>query len=312
MNTPYVFKVCSKCGELLPATTEYFYKRKDGKYGLRADCKNCRLKKGKYYYEENREDKIEYQKEYYQKNREHILEQKREYYEENREDKIEYQKQYRKENKEHILEQKREYYQKNKEYILEYAHRHYEENVEYYEQQRKEYYQKNREYVLEQSKKYREENREYILEYQKQYRQSTHGQVVGFNNRIKRRNKLKNQGKGVTPEQWKELMNFFDWKCAYSNEVLNIKTRSIDHIVPLNEGGLNEIWNVVPMYKKYNTRKNARPNVMSWYKEQEYFSEERLAKIVEWQQYAYDKWASEDDEPLILIIDLYDNRKEVM
>ncbi len=54
----------------------------------------------------------------------------------------------------------------------------------------------------------------------------------------------------------------------------------------------------------YNRSKNARPNVMSWYKEQEYFSKERLAKIVQWQQYAYDKWATEEDDELILITDL--------
>ena len=30
MNTPYVFKRCTKCGETLPATTEYFYKAKNG------------------------------------------------------------------------------------------------------------------------------------------------------------------------------------------------------------------------------------------------------------------------------------------
>jgi 5-methylcytosine-specific restriction endonuclease McrA len=32
---------CTKCGEEYPATAEYFYKNKHGKYGLQAWCKNC-------------------------------------------------------------------------------------------------------------------------------------------------------------------------------------------------------------------------------------------------------------------------------
>ena len=35
------FKTCTKCGETLPATTEYFHKNKTGKYGLRSRCKKC-------------------------------------------------------------------------------------------------------------------------------------------------------------------------------------------------------------------------------------------------------------------------------
>lgn len=36
-------KVCSKCGNKYPATTEFFYSRKEGKDGLRNDCKNVCL-----------------------------------------------------------------------------------------------------------------------------------------------------------------------------------------------------------------------------------------------------------------------------
>ena len=55
MNTPYVFKRCTKCGETLPATTEYFYKAKNGKYGLRGECKKCLIECGKQYRENNKE-----------------------------------------------------------------------------------------------------------------------------------------------------------------------------------------------------------------------------------------------------------------
>jgi 5-methylcytosine-specific restriction endonuclease McrA len=42
-------KTCSKCNKELPATTEYFYKKKDGKYGLRTYCKECCKAYGKAY-----------------------------------------------------------------------------------------------------------------------------------------------------------------------------------------------------------------------------------------------------------------------
>lgn len=37
----YKIKICTKCGEELPATTEYFAKNKMGKYGLYSICKIC-------------------------------------------------------------------------------------------------------------------------------------------------------------------------------------------------------------------------------------------------------------------------------
>lgn len=41
-----LFKICPKCGEAKPATTEYFHKRGDTKSGLAAHCKICRRRGG--------------------------------------------------------------------------------------------------------------------------------------------------------------------------------------------------------------------------------------------------------------------------
>ena len=85
------------------------------------------------------------------------------------------------------------------------------------------------------------------------------------------------------------MMNFFNWKCAYSGVSLNKNNRSIDHIIPLDKGGENEIWNCVPMLNSYNSSKHDK-DIIEWYENQEYFSEERLNKIYEWVKYAYDNW----------------------
>ena len=88
------------------------------------------------------------------------------------------------------------------------------------------------------------------------------------------------------------MMKFINWRCAYSGEYIggneNKGNRTIDHIKPLNKGGEHEVWNVVPMSKSYNSSKQDK-DMLEWYKEQEFYSEERLNKIYEWQKYAYEK-----------------------
>lgn len=59
-----IFKVCPKCKRRLPATNEYFARNKSGKYGLNAQCKEC---------------KIEYAKRHYTANRDRILKRVRKY-----------------------------------------------------------------------------------------------------------------------------------------------------------------------------------------------------------------------------------------
>ena len=105
------------------------------------------------------------------------------------------------------------------------------------------------------------------------------------------------------------MMEFFNWGCAYSGEKIkkgdkSTYGRTIDHIVAIENGGLNEPWNIVPMRRGYNSSKWKIENGLTWYMEQEYFNEERLNKIIEWQIYAYEKWGGKEFGELILITDL--------
>ena len=88
------------------------------------------------------------------------------------------------------------------------------------------------------------------------------------------------------------MMDFFEWKCAYSGEYLggDSDKRSIDHIVPLNNNGEHEIWNLVPMHFNYNSSKRDK-NMLDWYMQQDYFDIDRLIKIYEWRIYAFNKWS---------------------
>ena len=221
MNIPYVFKKCTKCGEIKLATTEYFSEKKRYRFGLFSQCKVCEQKYGK---------------------------------------------QYRQDNKEHIQEYQKEY--------------------------NKQYYQDNKEHCLEYGKQYHQDNKEYFQEHYKQYCQTPQGQAAYFNARQRRRTKEASLGNGITVEQWQECMNFFGWKCAYSGKSLKKGNRSLDHITPLNLGGDNEIWNLVPMCRNYNSSKNDK-EMIEWYKEQPFYSEDSLKKIYEWKEYAYNKYYKE-------------------
>ena len=98
MNRPsyLLFKKCNKCGEILHISK--FYKNKEGRYGVRPDCKECHNKRSKKFYKENKNDKgfQEKRKQYREEHKEEINIKKREYYENNKEDISEYKKKYRK------------------------------------------------------------------------------------------------------------------------------------------------------------------------------------------------------------------------
>ena len=166
-------------------------------------------------------------------------------------------------------------YKANKETILEYQ---------------KKRYKSNKETILEYQKEYYKSNKETLLERCKEYKQTPQGQIVKFNSHNRRRTKEQNQGKGITKEQWLEMMNFFGWKCAYSGKYLggDSKDRTIDHIEPLNNGGANEIWNCVPMDRSLNCSKCDK-EMLEWYTKQPFYSHERLLKIYEWQEYVKNK-----------------------
>ena len=198
-------------------------------------------------------------------------------------------KEYYKENNEYIKERVKTYYENNKEYYKKYKRRYYEENKEKINKKNMEYYKDNKEEMLKIFKKYRENNKDKISKSKKEWYKNNPQKT--FNTSARRRFKEENQGAGFTKEQWYEMMEFFDWRCAYSGEYIggDSEFRTIDHIISLNKGGKHEIWNCVPMHKTYNSSKYIN-DMISWYKQQEFFDIDRLMKIYEWQEYAFEKY----------------------
>lgn len=197
-------------------------------------------------------------------------------------------------NREKELERQKQYYENNKDRKAERQKQWYEANKERVSEQRKQRYKNNKEKELDQCKQYREANKDKIAKRNKQYYQSPQGQASAFNRRQRRRTKEEQQGSGITKEQWLDMMKYFNWRCAYSGEALTKNNRSIDHIVPLNSEGDNMIWNCVPMTRSLNSSKHDK-DMLEWYREQSFFSEARLQKIYEWQEYAFSKWGKDTE-----------------
>lgn len=301
MKIPYSFKKCSKCGGWLVSSSINFSRQKNGKYGLTSKCKKCKKRyyeenkkkindKSKVYYKNNKEKIKKQTKEYYENNKDKVNKQKKIYYEKHKNEKREYDKIYRENHKEEIREYKKEYNQIHKEKVRKNNQKYYLNNKERIDEYQRKYRLDNKEKLKEYNKQYRINNKDILKLKKKEYNSTPKAQALMFNFHAIRRYKEESLGEGVNEEQWKEMMDFFDWKCAYSDEsISDKKNRSIDHIVPLNKGGEHEVWNCVPMKKSYNSSKYTR-DMLEWYKEQEFFSEERLQKIYEWMKYAKNKW----------------------
>ena len=143
------------------------------------------------------------------------------------------------------------------------------------------------------NKEYREKNQERLSTYLKDWRKNNTDKTFNYN--VNRRIKEESQGRGITDEQFLEMMEYFNWCCAYSGKRFSGRNkdgdRSIDHIIPINKGGKHEPYNCIPMYMPYNSSKNDS-DMLEWYKLQDFYSEERLQKIYSWQEYAYKKWGN--------------------
>jgi 5-methylcytosine-specific restriction endonuclease McrA len=234
------FKACTKCGETLPATTEFFVRQKTGKYGLTAECKACQY---------------EYQRKYREENREKIRESDRRYYEENGEKRRESMRQYREKSAEKIRESDRRYREENREAINE---RNRQWRAENPEQQRK-YCELNSEKRRERKRKWNAENGEAALEYQRIYR-AEHPEKVRDNARAayhRRRARKLAVGGTFTAADIQLQYASQNGKCWWCG--CNVKDDfHVDHVIPLARGGSNNPENLVISCAPCNLSKGAK------------------------------------------------------
>lgn len=195
-----------------------------------------------------------------------------------------HQKGYREEHKEEIREYNEKYKEEHKEERKKYYQEHRKERLEY----GKTYKAKHKEEIKEYDKKYYQEHKEEIREYMKKYQKTLRGKAAtkaaNHNQRVKKKNngvKKKNNGGSFTVDEWIALCAEFNNRCAYcGSEVPFIEALSADHVVPIVDGGRNDINNIVPACMYCNLTKN-RKTLTDWYPAQSFFTAERYQKIIE-------------------------------
>jgi hypothetical protein len=101
--------ICSICKKEFPATRDYFFLKKNGRYGLTRNCINCVKEYDRKRYLKNPEKNIENSRRYKLENKEYCLEWQRKYNITHREEKNRYCKEYYQKNKERRLKEHKEW-----------------------------------------------------------------------------------------------------------------------------------------------------------------------------------------------------------
>lgn len=200
-----------------------------------------------------------------------------------------------------------------KDCMKDYTRKYNREHSDVIKEKWKKHYENHREEELLRIKEYREKHKEEIKQYQKQYREKNSDKIreshreywkqyyIENKDLLLLKNKQNLQKRNlvegtITQEQFNECIIFFNNVCAYSGEQFEndpVNDLTMDHIIPLHCGGTNYIWNIVLTKRTYNSSKGIK-DMSEWYKTKEFYSEERLQKILEWQEYAYQKWGNNE------------------
>lgn len=113
-------KTCTSCSQTKPATAEFFFRQKKGKYGFRATCKQCK-------YGAEREYMKRYFAEYYKENKEKLLSEAKRRAPRYADKRAEYTRRYYDRHRPRILEQQRRWRAENpdlwREIVKEYERR---------------------------------------------------------------------------------------------------------------------------------------------------------------------------------------------
>lgn len=150
----------------------------------------------------------------------------------------------------------------------------YDKNPESFRKASKKYYYENKEKCNATANQYKRDNRDTMLLYSQEYRKNNPEKVKVWKH-ARRARELNAKGEPYTHHDLKERFRQFDNACAYCGNPENL---TLDHVVALFNGGLDEISNIIPACYSCNSSKQIS-KLEDWYGRQLFFKEERLNKI---------------------------------
>lgn len=222
------YKTCTKCGEELEATTEFFHKQKLGKDGLKSQCKTCRSKNAR---------ELRRNPEFCEK----ANQRSREWRKNNPEKVRQYDREYRKNNPEKIKQRHRDYYENNSEEVLQTQLKHYHEQMKDPEFRKK---RRLRGYV------WYKNNLELCRQREREYCKNNPDKMAAKN--VKRRALQLNQTPEFTESEEKRVRLIYKKSQELGSDY------HVDHIQPLIKGGLHHPDNLQIVTKSYNLEKGAK------------------------------------------------------
>ena len=80
----------------------------------------------------------------------------------------------------------------------------------------------------------------------------------------------------LTTEEWLAACEAFDLRCAYCGSTCKL---TMDHVVPVSNGGVTEADNIVPACQSCNSSKQNK-DIIEWYTAQPFYSKSRLEIIL--------------------------------
>jgi 5-methylcytosine-specific restriction endonuclease McrA len=188
------------------------------------------------------------------------------------------------------IEYQKIYYEENADGIKEHTKKRYKENAERERERKKKYQRENADKV----KQYYRKNITMFKEYQKEYREKNADKIKRIIRKWHKENPAKNTyyqqirksikkalPATLTAEQWLQIKDDFDNRCAYCGKK---KKLTQDHFIPLSKGGEYTHNNIMPVCKSCNSSKQDK-DFFEWYPEYKYFSKERENKVIEYLNY---------------------------
>lgn len=232
MASQYPPKICNKCKQELPSTTEFFRIHKNGKHGLKSHCRQCERDYSANYKIQNKERLKAKWAVWYLNNKDTAKQRHQQWAQENKEHRANY----RLANRDHILNKNAEYRMSHK-------------------NERREYYLANKDTILIEMAQYYNENKDRICKRVCKWAKDNPDKVRVIHN-ARRARKLSNGGTHTVADI-RTQYNKQNGRCYYCDALLNAKYHE-DHIIPLCKGGSNNPENIVISCPTCNLKKGTK------------------------------------------------------
>lgn len=234
-------KVCTKCKQEFPATSEWFTKDKSNKTGLGARCLACtRMLSNKYHAEHP-----------------------------------ELSKAWRLKNQSIIKQKKHLDYLKNIDKHKERCSRYFQEHREQFRLANALWIKNNPEKVIQMSHMFYERHKEKHKALTRKWKQN-HKTERNVAWQLRRSKKL-SLPHTLTTQQWELIKTAFDNKCCYCGKQVEVTQ---DHFVPVSQNGEYTHNNIVPACLSCNTSKNNK-SFFDWYPTYRHYSKKREKAVLE-------------------------------